>query len=157
MRKKELDAFITVEYTLMLPMLVLVYAFLIYMGLFMYNRCILQANTYLLSILASESMDKDAIERVERITQQKLLFSDDVVYEIQMRQNRCYISGRTCMSSPLGAMGIGSEYLELTAHSEAVRRSPANILRLCKAAKTVYQEWKEEGEADESISGVYQR
>lgn len=157
MRKKELEAFITIEYTLMLPILILLYAFLIYIGLFMYNRCILQVNTYLLSNQSTEAMGRDAVEKVEKITKQKVLCCDDVVYEIHMRQNGCYISGGIRMQNPLGKMGIGTEYLELSAYSEAVRRSPVNILRLCKAAKMVYEEMKEEKEADESMSGVYQR
>ena len=43
---KKIDAFVTVEYALLLPVILFVYCFLIYISIYQYNVCLLQNDAY---------------------------------------------------------------------------------------------------------------
>ena len=43
---KKVDAFVTIEYTLLLPILYLVYAVLIYIAVYQYHACLEQSEAY---------------------------------------------------------------------------------------------------------------
>ena len=43
---KKVDAFVTVEYSMLLPILFLIYTFLIYIGIYQYDVCLLQNDMY---------------------------------------------------------------------------------------------------------------
>lgn len=156
MKKKEIAAFITVEYTLLLPILIMMYGFLIYMGLFMYNRCILQTNAYLLNTESVESIEKNGILKIQEIEEQKILLAENVSFQIGMQQGKMHIKGAASMSNPFYKAGIGKEYWELSVYSESDVINPVNILRLCKAATRALGKAVEEGEnVNESATGVY--
>ncbi len=57
----------TIETSLLIPVLLFVYSFLVYIGLFQYNQCLLQSNTYILGL------DTDA-----QIYSEKYLLAEEI-------------------------------------------------------------------------------
>ena len=64
---KKDNAFVTVEYSLLLPILFLIYAVLIYVGIYQYNECLLQNDAFLYAIEGEEAPYSDKYILVEEM------------------------------------------------------------------------------------------
>lgn len=118
---KRVEAFVTIEYSLLLPMLCLLYVFLIYVGIYQYNQCLFQNDTYFTALEGSNSP-----------YQNKYLLAEDMKLDYSRRGNRLYISGEGKMHSPISLWGIGEEYWYFQSELEVQEHSPTNLLRLFK-------------------------
>lgn len=63
--KKAVDGFVTIEYTLLIPVLLIFYTFLICMGLYQYNECLLRTNMYLLGCEGARLFEKEVSSKIE--------------------------------------------------------------------------------------------
>ena len=141
MRKQTVGAFVTIEYTLLIPVLLFLYTFLIYMGLFLHNRCVLQANAYLLGVEGSHLTVTDPAEKVARLQEKerqlyhKYILAEELSCTYQVRGNYIYISSNGQMVNPFSLAGIGADIWSLNADCQTITISPADTLRLCKAGR----------------------
>lgn len=144
---KKADGFVTVEYSLLVTCLFVVYAFLCSITLFLYNRCVLQSNMYLLAVEGAacqaaspektmQYMQKKAAEA----DWQKYVLVENMQVTVQARGSRVRVQGSGQLANPLAAFGLGKEKWELYAESEATVQSPATTLRLLKKACRLLQE-----------------
>ena len=141
MRKKTVGAFVTIEYTLLIPVLLLLYTCLIYMGLFLQNRCVLQANVYMLGVEASRFTATDPAEKVARLQEKegqlyhKYILAEELYNTYQIRGNFIYIRSNGQMANPFSVTGIGADTWNLSAECQSTTISPVDTLRLCKAGR----------------------
>lgn len=143
------DAFITIEYTLLLPVLLLLYTFLIYIGIYQYDQCILQTNMYLLGSKGTALYTENPEEKVQSLQEKerqlyydKYLLAEQLQTAYSVKGNRIQLNGSGKVFHPLSVFGLGGTYWELHAKSEATAVSGANILRLCKQAKNLIKDIK---------------
>lgn len=143
------DAFITIEYTLLLPVLLLLYTFLIYIGIYQYDQCILQTNMYLLGSKGAAlyiETPEEKLQCLQEIEQHlyydKYLLAEQLQTAYSVKGNRIQLNGSGKVFHPLSVFGLGGTYWELHAKSEATAASGANILRLCKQAKNLIKDIK---------------
>lgn len=143
------DAFITIEYTLLLPVLLLLYTFLIYIGIYQYDQCILQTNMYLLGSKGTALYTENPEEKVQSLQEKerqlyydKYLLAEQLQTAYSVKGNRIQLNGSGKVFHPLSVFGLGGTYWELHAKSEVTAVSGANILRLCKQAKNLIKDIK---------------
>ncbi len=117
---KKVGAFITIEYSLLLPMLLLLYTFLIYIGLYQYNACLLQTDSYFVLLEGDVTY------------QNKYLLAEEIKIDYSKTGKKINIVGTGKMHSPLSVMGIGKEYWEFQTDLETQEYSPINVLRVLK-------------------------
>lgn len=146
MKKKKLDAFVTIEYTLLLPVFMMLYTVLIYIALFLYNQCVLQTNVYLLGMEGACFTARNATQTIDwlqnkekHLYNQKYLLAEGLEMRYRVQGNQIEITGSGHMPNPLSAVGLGEEMWDLNAYSKATVISPVNILRLCEKARELLQ------------------
>ena len=146
-RKKNIDGFITIEYTLLIPVLLILYTFLICMGLYQYDQCLLRTNMCLLGSEASCMANEEASSKVallqeieENLYYDKYLLVDEMQTVYSVKGNDIKVSGSGRMLNPLNVFGIGEEMWNLNAVCEAEAVNAAETLRLCKTVRCLLQE-----------------
>lgn len=144
---KKADGFVTVEYSLLVTCLFVVYAFLCSITLFLYNRCVLQSNMYLLAVEGAAWQAASPEKTVQYIQKkaaeadwQKYVLAENMQVTVQAQGNRVRVQGRGQLANPLAVLGLGKEKWDLYAESEATVQSPATTLRLLKKACRLLQE-----------------
>ncbi len=144
--KRGIGGFVTIEYTLLLPVLLIVYTFLIGIGLYQYNQCLLDTNVYLLAGKGADLYGISSDEQVKRLQQlegrlyyDKYFLAENIATMYQIRGNHITISGSAEMSNPLAAFQIGEEKWQLYTECTVNLINPAETLRLCKAVYSILE------------------
>lgn len=156
--KKHVNGFITIEYTLLIPLLLMLYTFLVCMGLYQYNQCVLRTNIYLLGVESLELADEDATAKItalKKIEKQlyydKYILTENLQTVYSARGNHIAISGSGTMFNSLAEWGIGEENWYLEASCAVNTVNAAEIMRLCKTVYNIAQETlSKEGQEDGS-------
>lgn len=156
--KKYVGGFITIEYTLLIPVLLVLYTFLVCIGLYQYNQCVLRTNIFLLGVEGSELAGEDAAAKItalKEIEQQlyydKYILTENLQSSYAARGNHIEIIGSGTMFNSLAGWGIGEENWNLKASCEVNAVNAAEVLHMCKTAYNIVQkELEEEGPVDGS-------
>lgn len=81
--KKEVGAYMTVEATLIVPFVMYISIFLLYLGFFQYDRCLIRQDAYRAALYGSSIYRGDngkvynvAFDRAEQITEEKYIGAD---------------------------------------------------------------------------------
>ena len=145
--KKAVDGFVTIEYTLLIPVLLIFYTFLICMGLYQYNECLLRTNMYLLGCEGARLFEKEVSSKIEilqnvqeRLYYDKYLLVEDIRTVYSVKGNHIEIHGNGKMPNPLAVLGIGEDNWELSAVCDADVINAAETLRLCKMFRDIVEE-----------------
>lgn len=157
MSRKCVGGFVTIEYTLLIPILLILYTFLVCMGLYQYNQCILCTNIRILGTEGAQMIEESSAERVRELQEieKKLYLGKYILAEgmqtiYQAQGNHVKIVGRGVMGNPLAVFGIGTDKWDLYAECDVTVINPADTLRVCKAVKNIVQNSlsEEEGKDD---------
>jgi hypothetical protein len=139
MKSRKIEAFVTIEYSILLPMILLVATFLVCIGMYLYNQCIFQTNLYILAIEGARiesNKEKDIIQylcnKEKDLYKNKyiLMEKEETLYKI--KGNRLVITAKGEMSNILQSFNIGNETWKLYAESEAWLYKPGELLRIMK-------------------------
>lgn len=152
-KRKEVDGFVTVEYTLLIPVLLILYTFLICIGLYQYNQCILRTNIYLLASEGAGLSNVGAASKIvqlqdieERLYHDKYLLVDEMQTAYSVRGNHIEIRGSGNMLNSLAVWGIGEKRWNLSAVCEVEAIDAVETLRACKIIRNTLQETLEKEE-----------
>ncbi len=144
--KKYIKGSVTIEYTLLLPILLVVYTFLIAVALFQYNQCLLATNLYLVGNQGMELARQDGENKIRVLKEkaaslyhEKYIMVEDVQTTYSIKGNHVEIVGIGKMRNLLNAVGIGEESWELYAKCEQDVLDATNILRLYKNVRDQVQ------------------
>ena len=137
----KLHGYMTVEAALLMPMAWFALFFLIFAGIFQYDRCIAEQDGRRIVLRASQMRGKDDAAVVQSVLtkgelagEKKLLFSGGVQRELELTQNRVKmkIKGKvnTILNSFVSAENVpvfsyGTEY-------EAKKYDPVLAIRMCR-------------------------
>lgn len=138
---------VTIEYTLLLPILLLVYTFLIMLALFQYNRCLLTTNVYLIGNQGIALVREDAEvknrmlkEKEARLYYEKYILVEDLQTTYSIKGNHIEIIGTGNMINPLQAVGIGVEKWKLSARCKKEVIDPVSMLGIYKNVRDQIQQ-----------------
>ncbi len=153
--RKRVNGFITVEYTLLISVLIIMYGLMIGIGLFMYNQCIMHSNTCILTVESLHTSAMDAARKItylqqveENLYQDKYLFASHLQTSYDIKGDRICIEGQGRMYNPLNAFGIGQVEWGFYVPKQVTAISPQDILRLCKRLLTIKEDIMIEGESE---------
>lgn len=124
---KKADAFISIEYSLLIPGILAVFAIIIYMGLYLYNQCILRTNVYLLAVEGSEMSAEN----------NKYILAENIQTLYGLRGDNITIKGSGTMTNPFSIFGMGNEKWNLRAEGEIEGYPLGEKMRLIKKALKV--------------------
>ena len=136
---RRVEAFVTIEYSLLLPGIMAVFTMLVCMGLYLHNQCVLQTNIYILSIEGAGMYAEKAehrltsLQKVEaELYKEKYILAEDMQTAYRLRGNNMVITGSGRMANPFWVFGVGEMSWELKAESNVNVISPCETLRLIK-------------------------
>jgi len=118
---KCVDASITIEYSLLLPVLFFMYVFFIYIGVYQYNFCLLQNDVRCIAMGKEKPGYQDKYLLVEELE----------IFYIK-KGGKTYLTGVGEMVSPLFRLGIGKEEWFFESQVEVKLQSPVNVLTTFK-------------------------
>ena len=145
--KKYIKAFITVEYTLLISLVFVIYGLLLGIGIFLYNQSIMQSNVRILATEGMTTLLDDSRQKVEYLQEKESGLYEEK-YLFMIRRSTTYnvtgesiqIESRGFMDNPISAWGVGEAQWSLEVSCKADTVSPKNTLRLCKRLL----KWKED-------------
>lgn len=136
---KQVKGFITVEFSLLIIIIFIVYSFLISIGVYMYNQCVLQTNGGLLAVEGISMLAKDSDEKMSVLRQkeshlyrEKYIFVEEPEITYSVSGNEVVIQGEGRVENPTALWGIGDEEWSFQTKWEVDTINPKNTLRLCK-------------------------
>lgn len=137
MKKKSVKGFITIEYALLLPVILLLYTVLVSVALYWYDQCILQTDVYLLcieSLEQSDSSEKISLvkKKQEQLYREKYLGVSELRTNYLIDRNELNINGEGSMPNLLTGIGTLHGVWSLQAEGRIRTENPADTLRLCK-------------------------
>lgn len=137
--KQHLKGSVTVEYTLLLPILLIVYIFLIDVAIYQYNECLLTSNLYLIGNQRMELArygDDEKIsllkKRAAKLYYEKYLLVEDMQTKYSVKGGHVEITGSGKMRNPLALVGIGDKAWRISVSCEQDVLDVTNILRIYK-------------------------
>lgn len=156
MKKRDIEAFVSVEYSLLLPAILLLYCFLICIGVFLHNQCVLQTNMYILSIEGAEvnvegqAVIDDLRDKEQKLSKSKYILMEGKEINYSIRGNRLVITADAEMDNIFRKFGIGNGNWKFYAESEAWVYSPGVMLRQMKSVcERIDEIMREEAVGDE--------
>lgn len=142
--KRNIDAFITVECSLLLTVILMVYAFLIGIGIFLYHQCILQSDIGILAVEGASMAGYDVqtvvkeLQKVEsRLYKEKYYMAEIPKIKISVSDSIIYMEGNGKVNSPVFAYGIGNAEWKIYSECTIQRNNPKKTIRLCKRVITL--------------------
>lgn len=134
-----IDAFVSIEYTLLIPVLFVLYGFLIGIGIYQYNQCILQTNMYILGIVATEfstETPQNQIEKLQEIETQlyydKYFGGFDIRTVYSLKGSQLEVTGFGNINNISNIFGVGQNKWEIRASCKVDMMNSVDTLRLWK-------------------------
>lgn len=130
-------AYMTVEASLLLPMIFVGIFFVISLGIYLYNAGTIQQAAYMASLRGSQmkSVDKDSVEmytkqELEKILRNRMLAKDKMETKVKVSSNKVSVEIEYVMNVPFSHW-ISSKIKEWTVKgkAEAIRINPVDIIR----------------------------
>lgn len=142
--KKQISGFITIEYSLLLPSILLLYTCLVGIAFYQYNQCILHTNVYLLGSEGTALYQTDAEDKLQALQQREESLYHSKYLLVENLQTRYEIKGNELKIIGTGNMfpiSIGNKkrVWNLYAACSVTATDPMDTLRLCKTMITWMQ------------------
>lgn len=144
--RKRLPGYLTLEFALLLPALMLVYMALAEAAFLLYDRCLLQENAELLLIQTARDWEEGFLEG-ERFQNRAAGIADYKYLFLQQTEAECEISGASMTVTVRGrlynvfhALGLGEEYWELEGQASRTLLNRTELLRMIKRIKSAAEE-----------------
>lgn len=137
--KHTLHGYMTIEASLIMPMVLFSLFFLIFAGFFQYDRCIAEQDSRVIVLRASEMRGKDeatiirtVMDKGELAGEKKLLFSEGVQRELHMTNDKAKIkvSGKVNAIWNHLIKEAGMHAFSYTAEYEAKKYDPVKTIRV---------------------------
>lgn len=118
---KKANAFVTIEYSLLLPVLFFMYVILVYIAIYLYDFCLLQNDVRLVAM----GNEKPGY-------QNKYLLVEELEIFHTKDGDKTFVTGVGELVSPLFVLGIGKEEWFFQSEVEVDTQSPVHVLRSLK-------------------------
>lgn len=148
-KNRQTEGYLTVEAALVLPMLMAVILFIIYMLLFQYDRCLLEQDLGALALWGS-SVEEEDTRPLEELTRERMMSMYRDKYaawvftslEAGLERNRFAAKGSGHLALPALTFGewINGRVWRTEAVYEYRRLSPLAFIRLCRGLKNLVHE-----------------
>lgn len=137
MFKKEEKAYMTIEASLILPVIVGGIIFVLYLGIFLYNSCTIKQTAYIAALRGSQikNMSQKEIEtyvekQIDELLFQQILARDDMKKEINISMGKVTVKMGTDVKMPFAKLlSAKIDFWEIKGEGYANRVDPIEIIR----------------------------
>lgn len=144
--RKRIPGYLTLEFTLVLPALLLVYMALIEAALLLYNRCLLQENAEILLLQTVRDWEEGLLgeelfqDRVTGLADYKYLFLQDRSASCQKSGMTLTVTVRGSLYNVFHAIGLGEAYWDLQAEASETLLNRKDMMRMIRRIKTLAED-----------------
>lgn len=140
---KAKNAYFTVEAAMVLPLVMSVFLFLVYMLFFQYNRCVLEQDMGAIALWGSvlygdeSSLEEQIEKRLEELYREKYVVWEWLSLNVSIKENAVSAEGSGRIVFPLPGWNFwnGENLWETKASYSFHRLSPEAFLRMCRSLK----------------------
>ncbi|MCD8380582.1 MAG: pilus assembly protein [Lachnospiraceae bacterium] len=138
--KKKVKGSLTLEFTLLLPVLIVILLFMAQAGLFFYNRCLLKQNAQLLALKLVQSgvqslTQEELAEYTGTLKQYKYLLLKDVEMECGKSGDQITVSVGGRMLNFCSVAGLGEAYLTIQEEATCQYMDKAGVLGIIRSIR----------------------
>ncbi len=138
--KKKVKGSLTLEFTLLLPVLVVILLLLAQAGLFFYNRCLLKENAQILALQLMQNGEETMTEEnlagsIGNLARYKYLLLEDVQTSCSKSGNQITVSISGRMFNFCSVAGLGDTYLKVSGKASCSYMDKATILGTIRSIK----------------------
>ncbi len=156
------DGYMTIEATLIMPIVLYVCIFAIYTGFYWYDRCLIKQDIYRAALKGSSIYRQSnqesynaAFEAMEELTDKKYI-AVDWDYDITVQGNVSVLAtGRIEMPFSGLIKLTGEEYWKIQEKVESKCINPVIFIRMCRGLVSLTEKDNEEKGADYAGTGIY--
>lgn len=159
----EASGYMTVEATLIMPLVLYICVFIIYAGFYQYDRCLMKQDAYRAALRGSSTYRNSnqevynaAFETLERIGKEKYAAAS---YTCDISVNRTVaVQMEGSVQMPFRAMSglVGASRWEIKEKAESKCINPVFFIRTCRQLeKSVREQKKKEEEEADVADGIY--
>lgn len=144
--RKRVPGYLTLEFTLLVPVLLLVYMALTEAALLLYDQCLLQENAEILLLQSVRDWEEGLLEEgrfqshVSGIADYKYLFLQDTEAECTKNGAVLTVTVRGELLNVFHAVGLGEEYWELEAKASETLLNRKEMMRMIRRIRTALEE-----------------
>ncbi len=139
--KKKLNGYMTVEAAMIMPVVWFVIFFVLFLGFFLYDRCIAEQDCKIILLQTSNMEEKNEAEimrkireRVNLADKKKLLFTNSIEKELNVNDKKTEIKIKGVVPTVLHSLLKDEKYSIFTysAEYETDRYDPVHYIRSCR-------------------------
>lgn len=144
--RKMADAYFTIEAALIIPLVLGIFVFLIYIMIFQYDRCLIEQDIGILTLRGTieKSSNNDELlcylqEEANKIDRNKYAAAIWDPTTIKIKNSRIEIIGRIMVQVPFPRLALltGQQDWTVSAKFQNRRISPTNFIRACRRLKNL--------------------
>lgn len=151
MWRRQYNGYFTVEAALMIPLILILYLFIIYMAFFQYDRCLLTQEMYVLALRGSREIygNYQTVYHKVRKEQEDQYIEKYVAMEFQqsdisVSKQKVTVQQKGGLKNPFwNTEGKFPEIWEVSAKRSSRRIRPAVVIRECRRAERAAEALKE--------------
>lgn len=137
MCEKEKNAYMTIEASLIIPFILGGIVFIIYLGLYLYNACVMKQAAYIAVLRGSQLTDASSGEveiyveqQLEKLLENQILARENIRQEIKVSAHKVKIGLNTDIKMPFAEFTSSvTELWKIKSEAEASRVNPVEIIR----------------------------
>lgn len=142
--KKRVNGYMTLEAAMLMPLVWFVLFFAVFMGFFLYDRCIAEQDCKIILLQTSNMEEKDEAEIIRKIKERvnladkkKLLFSNSVEQQFHVTDQKAVIKIKGTVPTVLnGLLKDGRfSFFSYASEYETDRYDPVKFIRNCRRLK----------------------
>lgn len=146
------NAYFSLEATLIMPIVFMTILFLIYIGFFFYDKCLLKQDIYRMLIRAGQIKYSSNEEVVQKIKEEDAKWYYDKYVmcmwgnrKIEVEYNSILISNKAALnvSVPLVGRWVGNDMWIMDTEVRNTRVHPTKTIRACRKAESLLEKEKE--------------
>ncbi|MCD7806404.1 MAG: pilus assembly protein [Lachnospiraceae bacterium] len=137
--RRRVGGYLTIELTLLLPMIIMVFLLLTEAGLYFYNRCLLRENAQILALQLAEEAEtlteEGLADHISGLAQNKYLLLRELQTSYRKEGGEIWITVSGNMYNFCSVAGIGDACLTLTEEAVCQTMDKTAILGTIRAVK----------------------
>lgn len=137
----KMKAYFTVEATILLPFVFLIMIFLLYLGFFQYNRCLLTQDLYMLAMLESREyynnnvkMYQEIIKQKEEMERKKYISFKENEMQVEVGTGKVQIKFEGEIVKPFRFLFLTEEKWTINVSTQSKTKNPVFVMRNYKKA-----------------------
>lgn len=142
---RKVGGFFTVEAAVIVPLTIFLFCFLFYLTFYLYNRCVVSQDAYLLAFRGSlhchlypEEIEQYVLEQSELKMGRKYIALNGLISAVEADAEKVTVKATGGMKTSFTGQFLHQQYWNLSIEREAGKMCPAEFIRTARLMKKIH-------------------